>query len=499
METSQNALRHNGLIEIKETGIVKDIRQGIARIEGFPSCIFGQIVRFSGGAKGIVIGFNEKDVMVLVLGDETSVRSGEEISSQVEPFRVPVGTNFVGRVVNALAEPIDRRGSIESSDYYPLFREAVGVIDRMPIEEGLETGIKIIDTCLPIGRGQRELIIGDRMSGKTTISLDTILNQKGKDVTCIYCCIGRSHSSLLKIIQLLQEHKAMDYTIVVAATGADSANAQYLAPYTAAALGEYFMFNGKHVFVTFDDLTRHAWAWRQVALLMDRSPGREAYPGDIFYTHSSLLERAGKLNKAMGEGSMTFFPIVETLQGDFSGYIQTNLISITDGQVYLSTQLFFEGFKPAIDLGLSVSRIGSKAQCPAIRDVSKMLRLEYVQYRDLLKMTRLRTRYSPEVEAKLKRGQILTTLLTQDKSKPLSVVEEIILFYAYKIHMLDLLSPEDIQLFKTNALQVIKDNYPYLVATLEKDKKLNPEITTQLDKALMELMKRLKAKKEQAV
>lgn len=483
-------------LDIKEVGTVKDIRQGIARIDGLPSCIFGQMIHFKSGVVGIVIGFNEEEVLILILGDETSVRSGEEVSSQIEPFRIPVGPNFIGRVVNALAEPVDGKGYIEAADRYPLFREAVGVIDRIPIEEGLHTGIKMIDTCLPIGRGQRELIIGDRMTGKTTIALDTILSQKGQDVICIYCCIGRSHASLGKIIQLLQEHKAMDYTIIVSATGADSTNAQYLAPYAAAAIGEYFMFNGKHVFITFDDLTRHAWAWRQIALLLGRSPGREAYPGDIFYTHSSLLERAGKLRPELGGGSMTFFPVVETLQGDFTGYVQTNLISITDGQVYLSTPLFFEGFKPAIDLGLSVSRIGSKAQCPAIKDVSKMLRLEYIQYRELLKITRIRTRYSPEVESKLKRGQVLTTLLIQDKYKPLSITEEVVLLYAYKIHMLDLLPIEIVELFKAKIFSFIKEMSPLLAENLEDKKALSSDMTAQLEKLFMDFIKRIKSKDE---
>ncbi len=487
--------KETAFLEIKEVGTVKDIRQGIVRVNGLPSCIFGQLINFKKGSRGIVIGFDKEEVLVLVLGDETSITSGEEVSSQIEPFRIPVGTSFIGRIVNSLGDPIDSKGAIIPNDYYPLFREATGVIDRVPIEEGLATGIKIIDTCLPIGKGQRELIIGDRMTGKTTIALDTILNQRGKDVICIYCCIGKSQASLVKIVQLLQEYKAMDYTIVVSATGADSTNAQYLVPYTAAAIGEYFLFNGKHVFVTFDDLTRHAWAWRQIALLLGRSPGREAYPGDIFYTHSSLLERAGKLRPELGSGSMTFFPIVETLQGDFTGYVQTNLISITDGQIYVSTQLFFEGFKPAIDLGLSVSRIGSKAQCPAIKDVSKSLRLEYIQYRELLKITRIRTRYSPEVEAKLKRGQVLTNLLMQNKYAPLSIFEEVILFYAYKIHLLDLLSINDVDTFKTGICNFIREKYQELTQTIETEKELNSSITSQLDQAMMEFIKQVKTKK----
>jgi F-type H+-transporting ATPase subunit alpha len=477
-------------LEIKEVGYVKDVRRGIARISGLSSCINSQLLHFAGGTKGIVIGFNEQEVLSLVMGDETNVSSNEEVFSRIEPFRVPVGYGFLGRIVNALCEPLDNKGPIKADDFYPVFREATGVIDRVPVEIPLETGIKIIDLVIPLGRGQRELVIGDRMTGKTTLALDTILNQKGKDVICIYCCIGRSQSSLLKIVQLFQEHWALDYTIIVSATGADSANSQYLSAYTAAALGEYFMFNGKHVFVAFDDLTRHAWAYRQIALLLERAPGREAYPGDIFYIHSQLMERAGKLKPELGDGSMTFLPIIETIQGDFTGYIPTNLISITDGQIYLSTSLFYEGFKPAIDMGLSISRVGSKAQCHAIKEVSKTLRLDYVQYRELLKLTRLRTRYSPEVETKLKRGQILTVLFTQDKYNPLTIEEETILFYAYKIHILDLMTIDVVLLFKTNIMNFLKQNYPEVVNKIKTTKKLVPEITVQLDKALMEFFKR---------
>lgn len=480
------------LIEIKEVGTVENIKRGIARIKGLPSCIIGQIIRFASGAKGIVIGFNEKEIMVLVIGDDTIVRSGEEVTSRIEPFRVPVGQKFIGRIVNALAEPIDHKGSIKPDDASPLFREATPVIDRTPIEEGLQTGTSIIDTVIPIGKGQRELIIGDRVTGKSTIAIDTILNQKGKNVICIYCSIGRSHVSLSKTAALFQEHGVMDYTIIVAATGASSSNEQYIAPYTAAALGEYFMFKGQDVFVVFDDLTRHAWVYRQISLLLERAPGREAYPGDIFYIHSSLLERAAKLNQKLGGGSMTFFPIVETLLGDVTGYIQTNLISITDGQIYLSTPLFLEGFKPAIDLGLSISRIGSKAQCPAMREISRMLRLEYIQYRELLKMTRLKTKYSPEIEAKLKRGKVLSIIFVQDRHNPLSLEEEIVIFYAFKLKMLDLLPENEVVLFKKGIFNYLKKHGPGLLQTLNQHKELTTEITAELDKHFMDFIKQSK-------
>ncbi|MDI6733532.1 MAG: F0F1 ATP synthase subunit alpha [Planctomycetota bacterium] len=478
------------LVEIREVGTIKDVKRGIARIEGLSSCINSQMVHFASGSKGIIIGFNEQESFALVMGDETSVSSGEEVTSKIEPFRVPVGHGYLGRIVNALSEPIDNKGPIKPDDFYPIFREALGVIDRLPVDTPLETGVKIIDLVIPIGRGQRELIIGDRMTGKTTLVIDAIINQKGKDVLCIYCCIGRSQASLLNAIQTLQKHGAMDYTIICSAAGADSANAQYIAPYTACALGEYLMFQGKNVFVAFDDLTRHGWAYRQISLLLERAPGREAYPGDIFYIHSQMMERAGKLHSDLGGGSMTFLPIIETIQGDFTGYISTNLVSITDGQIYLSTSLFYEGFKPAIDLGLSISRVGSKAQFLAIKEVSKNLRLEYVQYRELLKLTRLRTRYSPEVETRLKRGQILTLLLTQDKNKPLVMEEQTILFYAFKIRILDLMPIEEVSNFKANITGFIKTNYPQIVEKIRETKKLTPEISEALDKALMEFFKR---------
>ena len=490
MKTSLN-LKNNkvNFVDIKEVGQIRDIKKGIARIKGLPGCIYGQLIRFASGIKGLVIGFDERDVMVLVLGDETLVRSGEEVTSQIEPLRIPVGHDFIGRVVNALAEPIDNRGFIKAEDHYPVFREALGVIERLPVDEPMQTGIKIIDTVIPIGRGQRELIIGDRMTGKTTLGIDTILNQKGKDVVCIYCCIGRSQVSLIKIIQLLQERGAMDYTFIVSATGLASPNEQFLAPYTAAALGEFFMFNGQHVLLVFDDLTRHAWAYRQISLLLERAPGREAYPGDIFYIHSQLLERAAKLRNELGGGSMTFLPIAETLQGDFTGYIQTNLVSITDGQIFLSSSLFYEGFKPAIDTGLSISRIGSKAQTPIMRELSRMLRLEYVQYRELLKMTRLRTRQSPEIEAKLKRGNVLNILFTQDRNAPLSLAAQAVLFYAFKLHVLELLSLEQIKEFKQEIFPFLQEHYADLIKKIEEKKELLPEITEKLDKCFTEFLR----------
>jgi F-type H+-transporting ATPase subunit alpha len=338
-----------------------------------------------------------------------------------------------------------------------------------------------IDAIIPIGKGQRELIVGDRMTGKTSLGLEAILNQKGKDVLCIYCCIGRSLASLEDVIETLKDKKAMDYTIIVGAPALSSVGEQYLAPYTACTLGEYFMHNGQDVFVVFDDLTKHAWAYRQISLLLERSPGRDAYPGDIFYLHSQLMERAGKLNPEFKNGSMTFFPIVDTPQGDITGYIASNLVSMTDGQIYLNAGLFSSGFKPAIDLGLSVSRIGNKVQCPAIKELSSMLRLEYIQYLDLIKLTRFKTKLSEEASLRFKHGEVMTQILIQDKCFLRSLEEEIILLYALRRYILDVLTPAGIKYFKDNIFRFASENYPVMVQALAGSQGLTPEIRGSLD------------------
>ncbi|MBU4140689.1 MAG: F0F1 ATP synthase subunit alpha, partial [Candidatus Omnitrophica bacterium] len=418
-------------LEIKDTGTIREIKKGIVKLTGLASCINGQLVELGTDLRGMVIGFNEKEVLALVLGDETRISIGDTVYGEEGIFDVPVGQNFIGRIVNSFGRPIDEKGKIQESDFYSIFRDAPGVMDRVPIFEPLLTGIKMIDTVIPLGKGQRELIIGDRVTGKTALALDTILNQKGRDVICIFCWIGGSYSAFLKVLQELRREGAMDYSIIVSAMASDSPAEQYLTPYTAAALGEYFMHHGRDVVVVFDNLTRHAWVYRQLSLLLERSPGREAYPGDIFYLHSQLMEKAAKLNEENGAGSMTFLPIVETQEGDVTGLIPSNLISMTDGQIYLDTGLFHEGFKPAIDLGLSVSRIGSKVQCEALKEVSRALKGEYARYKELVSLTRVRTRLAPEVEARLKRGRALSALFIQDKSKPLALEEEIIIFYAF--------------------------------------------------------------------
>ncbi len=480
--------------EIKEVGIVKEIRRGIVKIEGLPSCIFGQIVEFAEfGRKGLVVDFDEKQVMAFVLGDETSIRLGSSVASRNEVFSLAVGESFLGRVINSIGEPLDNKDAVmESGVMAPVFRRAPGVLDRLPLSEQFHTGTKIMDTIIPIGKGQRELIIGDRQTGKTALALDAIINQKGKNVFCVYCWVGGANSSLMKIINILKETGAMSYTIVVAASASSSAGEQYLAPYVAATMAEYFMYSGRDSLVVFDDLTKHAWIYRELSLLLERSPGREAYPGDIFYLHSQLMERAGRLNSEMGSGSMTFLPIVETLQGDITGYIQSNLVSMTDGQIYVSSSLFHEGFKPAIDLGLSVSRIGSKVQSEALREVSDMLRLDYAQYKELLRLMRVRTKLSTEISEKMRRGASLTQLLMQDAHRPVDDIAMIIQFYAFRRKILEILSPEGLSIFMGEIYEFLEAKHPEVLKDLSEKKSLGVQVREALDKAFMEFFREKK-------
>lgn len=479
-------------LDIKEVGHVKEVKHGIVKVEGLPTCIYGQLVKFSGDIKGMVIGFNPEEVLVIVLNEGGNIAVGDSVSSLGELVNAPVGDAFLGRIVNGLCEPLDEKGPIKSDAYFPVFREAPGVMEREPVDQPLLTGLKIVDLTIPIGKGQRELIIGDRQTGKSTIAIDTIINQKDKNVICIYCWSGGSETGLKKLIHILNQNGAFSYSIIVASPANSPAAEQYLAPYTAATLGEYFMQNGRDVLVIFDDLTKHAWVYRQISLLLERAPGREAYPGDIFYIHSQLLERAGRLKKSKGGGSMTFLPIVETLQGDITGYIQSNLISITDGQIYISSALFKEGFKPAIDLGLSVSRIGSKVQSPGIREVSGGLRLEYAQYREMLRLTKLRTRLSSEALERMRRGEALRELLIQPNNQPLTEQEEIIIFYAFKRKILEIVSGDILKIFISKFYQYVTENHPSIIERLKKERSLTTDIKADLDKVFIEFFQKAK-------
>jgi F-type H+-transporting ATPase subunit alpha len=477
--------------EIREVGHVKSVRELIVRATGLPSCMNGQMVEFANGSRGMVMGFTEHEVQILLFGSKGRIRGGDEVYNRGEAFRVPVGESFVGRVVNSLCEPVDGRGPVPASAHAPVFSDAPGVMERLPVDQTMETGTRILDAVIPIARGQRQLIIGDRMTGKSTLGIDAILNQAGKDVLCIYCCVGKTYSSMFKTIQLFNARQALPYTIVVSAPASTSAGEQYLAPYTAATLGEYLMRHGKHVLVVFDDLTKHAWVYRQLSLLLERAPGREAYPGDIFYIHSQLLERGGNLTKESGGGSMTFLPICDILQGDVTGYVPSNLVSITDGQVYMSTDLFNKGTKPAIDFGLSVSRIGSKAQWPAMREMSGRLRLEYVQYQELLQMTQLRTNLSSEASARLKRGETITALLLQGKNQPAAMEDQVMQLFALKSGILDEFSVDQIKRFKKEFGVKVREWYPQLVADLRTHRKFSPEMKKALEEALKRYLQAL--------
>lgn len=479
--------------EVREVGTVKSVRDLIVRVVGLPSCMNGQQVEFANGAMGMVMGFSEHEVQVLLFGAKGRIRAGDEVYNRGEEFHVPVGEAFIGRIVTSLCEPADGRGPITPSDHYPVFGEAPGVMDRRPVDQTMETGTRILDAVIPIAKGQRQLIIGDRMTGKTTLGIDAILNQKGRGTICVYCCTGKAFSSLAKLVRLLESRGAMEYTIVVSAPASTPAGEQFLSPYTAAALGEYFMRHGKDVLVVFDDLTKHAWVYRQLSLLLERAPGREAYPGDIFYLHSQLVERAGYLREDLGGGSMTFLPICDILQGDVTGFVPSNLVSMTDGQIYLSTALFNKGIKPAIDFGLSVSRIGSKAQWPGMKELSGRLRLEYVQYQELLQMTQLRTNLSSEAEARLKRGEAITGLLVQGKNQPVLMEDQVIQLYALRKGALDELSSAQLRQFKREFGPAVREWAPELPGQLRAAKKLTPELKQTLDELLKRYLAQLLA------
>ena len=491
------------IFQIHEVGKIKEVKKSIAKIVGLTQCMIGQLLDITPNTRGIIMGFVEGEIIVFLLGKVEEARVGLSVSSHMQPFTIPVGEGFLGRIVNALAEPIDGKrrdvaASARVAEYvdegnvpkatvqasrirYPVFRPAPSVLERSPIEDSLETGSLLIDSMIPIGKGQRELIVGDRMTGKTTIGIDAILNQKGKNIVCIYCCIGRSYASIQKVIETLKANGALEYTIVVVAYAASSSGEQYLCPYTAATLGEYFMDRGRDVFVVFDDMTKHAWAYRQLSLLLERPPGRNAYPGDIFYIHSQLMERAGKYSPEFQGGSMTFFPIVDTIQGDVTGYIPSNLISMTDGQIYLNASLFNSGIRPAIDIGLSVSRIGNKVQSEAIKELSSSLRLEYLRYNELVKITRFKTNISAEVNQRLRQGEVLTQLFSQENNNSYCLAKQVILLYALQRRVLSALVSGEVENFKVNIFEFIDEASPDLVKEITKEKKMTVSIKRRLD------------------
>ena len=476
------------LLKLKEHGQVAEIRQDVVSVTGLSNCMNGQLVNIGDSTKGVIVGFDQDYVLALVVQTRGSIKPGDKVITTLDEFKVPVGNAIIGRRVNALVEPMDKRGAIKEDMYYPIFHIAPSVLERDPLREVLETGTKIIDMTLPVGKGQRMLILGDRMTGKTTVCVDAMVNQKGKDVICVYCAIGKSEASMERVYEVFDANDVWDYGIIVAAPAGDSMGQQYLAPYVACSVAEYFMYEkGADVMIVFDDLTKHAWAYRQISLLLERAPGRDAYPGDIFYIHSQLVERAGKLGKELGAGSMTHFPIVETQQGDFAGYIPSNTISMTDGQIFLNANLFGEGFKPAIDMGLSVSRIGNKVQWPAMKKPTGMLKLDYVRYKELEKLTRIKAGASSDVEARLAQGKILEEFLKQEQNKPVLMEDQIIQLYGLQNGLLDGVPAPRVRLTLEKYVQQVRANKPHIVEALVDSRAMNDEIEEGLKDELGKL------------
>jgi F-type H+-transporting ATPase subunit alpha len=462
------------LLKVREYGTVAEIRQDVVHVTGLTNCMNGQLVEIGVSSQGVIVGFDQDYVLALVVKEGAPVKPGDKVVTTLDSFKVPVGEAFIGRRLNAMARPADGRGPVKESAMFPIFGQAPSVLDRVPLAEVLETGTKIIDMLKPIGKGQRMLLIGDRMTGKTTVGVDAIVNQRGKNVICIYCCIGKAEASLAKVMEVFDEKSVWEYGLVVAAMAADPMGQQYLAPYVACSLGEYFMHSkGRDVLVVFDDFTKHAWAYRQISLLLERAPGRDAYPGDIFYIHSQLVERARKLSPMRGGGSMTHLPVVETLQGDVAGYIPSNTISMTDGQVYFSSLLFGEGFKPAIDMGLSVSRIGNRVQWPAMKKLTSMVQLEFVRFKELERLTRIKAGVSKDVEMRLKRGRVLEEVLKQDANAPVAMDDQVLTLYAFQNGLLDGVEPEAVRPTVERFIKEVHASRPDLIADLEKEKRLS--------------------------
>ena len=476
----------------EHVGTVIQVGDGIARIYGLPNCQMGEILEFPHGVVGLALNLEEESVGAVLIGEDTLIREGDAVRETGRIIQVPVGKALLGRVVNALGQPIDNKGPINSDIFQRLETMAPGVVQRQPVTEPLQTGIKAIDAMIPIGRGQRELVIGDRQTGKTAICIDTIINQKkthepgGSPVYCIYVACGQKASNVARVVKTLEENGALEYTTIVLASASDSNAEQYLAPFAGAAIGEYYRDNGMHALVIYDDLTKQAQAYRAVSLLLRRPPGREAYPGDVFYLHSRLLERAAKVSDELGGGSLTALPIIETQSGDVSAYIPTNVISITDGQIYLEPDLFFAGVRPAINVGISVSRVGGNAQIKAMKQVAGKLKLEMAQFRDVAAFTQFASDLDKSTQMQLIRGQRLTELLKQDLVSPLDVVDQIIGIYAGSMGVLDALANDQVKAFEAGLLAFIKDKYSDVVESIRSTKALSKEVEEQLKKGVQE-------------
>ncbi len=470
--------------DISETGSVITVGDGVARVYGLENVMAGELVDFGGGVTGMVLNLDAESVGVAILGDETQVKEGSKVKRTSKIVEVPVGTALLGRVVNALGVPIDGKGPLKGVEYRKMEMKAPGIVARQSVKEPLQTGIKAIDAMIPIGRGQRELIIGDRQTGKTAVALDTIINQKGRAVMCIYVAIGQKQSTVAQVVDQLRTHDALDHTIVVAATASEAALLQFLAPYAGVTMGEWFRDQGQHALIVYDDLTKQAQAYRQLSLLLRRPPGREAYPGDVFYLHSRLLERAAKLSDALGGGSLTALPIIETQAGDVSAYIPTNVISITDGQIFLETDLFYSGVRPAVNVGLSVSRVGGSAQIKAMKQVAGTLRLDLAQYREKAAFAQFGSDLDTATQRQLARGQRLMEILKQGQYQPMSVEQQVVILFAGIHGWLDKIPVEKLKLYESQLLKLLETQHSHLLTTIQTAGKISESTQAELEKVL---------------
>ena len=479
--------KYSSELDVSNVGTVIQVADGIARVHGLEKAMQGELLEFPGDVFGMVMNLEEDNVGAVLLGDKKNINEGDTVKSTGRVVEVPVGDAMIGRVVNALGQPIDGKGPIETDKFRQIERVASGVISRKSVDTPLQTGIKAIDAMVPIGRGQRELIIGDRQTGKTAIAIDTIINQKDQNVLCIYVAIGQKASTVAGIVKTLEENGAMDYTTVVASTASELAPLQYIAPYSGCAIGEEWMESGKDVLVVYDDLSKHATAYRTLSLLLRRPPGREAYPGDVFYLHSRLLERAARLSDELGGGSLTALPIIETQAGDVSAYIPTNVISITDGQIYLETEMFNAGFRPAVNAGLSVSRVGGAAQIKAIKKLAAPIRVELAQYRELASFAQFGSKLDDDTKEKLAQGERIKEMLKQAQYKTMPVEYQVIIIYAAtKKYLLDI-EVSDVLRFEEELFEYIKTKYPNIPESIKSTKELSEEVEQELIKAITEL------------
>ena len=480
-------------IEQDEIGYVLSVGDGISKVHGLDKCKSNELLEFANGTFGMALNLEESFVSAVLLGSDVGISEGSVVKRTGRVVSVPVGESLIGRVVNALGEPLDTKGPIEAADYSPIERRAYGIIERKSVSVPLQTGIKAIDSMIPIGRGQRELIIGDRQTGKTVIATDTIINQRGKNVICIYVAIGQKQSTVTGVVDTLTKAGAMDYTIVVSATASDSAPLQYIAPYSGCAMGEYFMDKGRDVLIVYDDLSKHAVAYRALSLLIRRPPGREAYPGDVFYLHSRLLERAARLAPEYGGGSLTALPIIETQAGDVSAYIPTNVISITDGQIFLETELFHSGIKPAVNPGISVSRVGGNAQIKAMKKVSGMLKLLYSQYRELQSFAQFGSDLDADTKARLEQGRRIVEVLCQDRNSPVAVELQVAIIYAVVNNLLADIEVEDVKRFERELFEHLVATKDDLLAVIRETGKLEADAEAALRDAIVEFKTKFKA------